>query len=71
MRRVCTDKKNRFHPIKLVENSSKAASYEAGVYRIIATDIIIKCIASVGIGQTLLSGYVFFYLICQKQFKVF
>jgi len=30
------------HPIKLVENSSKAASYEAGVYRIIATGIIIK-----------------------------
>ncbi len=29
-------------PIKLVENSSKAASYEAGVYRIIATGIIIE-----------------------------
>jgi len=71
MRRVCTDKKSRFHPIKLVENISKAASYEAGVYRIIATGIIIKCIASVGIGQTRLIVYTYFYLICLWQIKVF
>ena len=29
------------HPIKVVENSSKTASYEAGVYRIAATGIIV------------------------------